>query len=84
MTPVDRAILKRLLNEGNEGLVLTPAVIAENIDYKPQTVREHLLVLRDKQLVEYHDEDRAMYRLTEQGRMWLQGNLPTEALEEEE
>jgi len=83
MTPVDRAILERLLNEGNIELVLTPAVIGENIDYKAQTVREHLIELRKHGMVEYHDKDRAMYRLTDRGRGWTQGEIPTEEVDDD-
>lgn len=39
MTPTDRAILERLRNEGNDELVLTPGLIAENTDYARTTVR---------------------------------------------
>jgi len=82
MTPVDRDILERLWNERNRELRLTPAMIAENVDWGHQAVREHVLTLHDRGLIEYADEDRGVYRLSERGRSWLEGDLPTEQLEE--
>jgi predicted transcriptional regulator len=81
MTPVDRDILEQLHNEGNE-LILNPTAIAANIDWGSQTVREHMMVLRKHDLVEYYDEDRALHQLSDRGRMWLESELSTEELEE--
>lgn len=81
MTPVDRDILEQLYNEGDE-LILNPTAIAANIDWGSQTVREHMMVLREHDLVEYFDEDRALHQLSEQGRKWLVGDLPTEEIED--
>jgi DNA-binding transcriptional ArsR family regulator len=81
MTPADRAILERLLNQGNDELVLTPALIAENTDYARTTVREHLKILREKGMVEYYDEDRAIYRLSSEGRAYLNGELDVSSIE---
>jgi len=79
MTPVDRDILERLENEGNRELVLTPALIAENTDWGHQTIREHVTVLRNHHLIEYHDEKRGIYCLSERGKEYLQGKIePTE------
>jgi predicted ArsR family transcriptional regulator len=83
MTPVDRDILERLRNEGNEELVLTPALVSENLDWSRNAVRKHMIELRDRDLVEYYDEDRSIYQLSERGRAWLRGNVPTEELETE-
>ena len=82
MTPADRAILERLWNEGNDELVLTPALIAENTDYARTTVREHILKLRDHGLIEYHDKERAIYRLTQKGRAYLAGEIDVDELED--
>ena len=82
MTPVDRDILDCLLNEGNRELILNPSAIAANLDWGSQTIREHMLLLRQHDLVEYYDESRALYQLSERGRAWLQGDLPTEDLED--
>lgn len=83
MTPVDRDILERLRNEGNEELRLTPSMIAENLDWGDQAVREHMPILREHGLVEYADETRGVYQLSDRGRAWLAGDLSTEELEEE-
>lgn len=83
MTPVDRDILARLLNKGNDELRLTPGMIAENLDWGDQAVREHMPILRERGLVEYADETRGVYQLSDRGRAWLAGDLPTEELEDE-
>ena len=84
MTPVDRDILERLWNEGNCELRLTPGMIAENVDWGDQAVREHVLELRDHGLIEHVDQDRGIYQLSDRGRAWLEGNLPTDALEDDD
>lgn len=56
-------------------------MITEDIDPKAQMVSEHLLVLRKHQMVKCHDEDRAMYRLRDRGRKWLNSDLANENLE---
>ncbi|WP_435362332.1 helix-turn-helix domain-containing protein [Haloarchaeobius sp. DFWS5] len=84
MTPADRAILERLLNEGNEELVLTPRLIAENTDYARTTVREHLLVLMERGLVEYYDESGSIYQLSSLGRSYLSGDLDVDELEDDD
>ncbi|MFD1587370.1 helix-turn-helix domain-containing protein [Halorientalis brevis] len=84
MTPVDRDILELLQNGDRRELILTPGVIAANTDWKRQTVREHLLLLSDHDLVEYHDEPRALYRLSERGRSYLRGEIDVESLTAED
>ena len=84
MTPVDRDILELLRNPEGRELVLTPALIAENIDWGRGTVRQHLIELREHGLVEYHHEDRSIYRLSERGRDYLSGDLDPAELEEAE
>jgi DNA-binding IclR family transcriptional regulator len=79
---MDRDILERLQNRGDE-LVLTPALVAANTDWSRTAVRRHMLELRDCGLVEYYDEDRSIYQLSDRGRAWLDGDLPTEELEAE-
>jgi predicted transcriptional regulator len=81
MTPVDRDVLALLRNGNERELVLTPGVIAVNSDWERQTVREHLLRLSDERLVEYHDEARALYQLTDRGRRYIRGDLGADALE---
>jgi len=81
MTPADRVILERLWNEGNDELALTPALIAENTDYARTTVREHMAELLHHGLVEYYDEERAIYCLSPRGRAYLEGEIDAEDLE---
>ena len=81
MTPVDRDILELLRNGERQELVLTPSVIAANTDWKRQTVREHLLELGDNHLVEYHNESRALYQLSDRGRDYVEGRLNVQRLE---
>ena len=83
MTPADRAILERLANDDCGELVLTPGLIAANSDYARTTVREHLPVLLEHDLVEYYDEDRAIYQLSDRGRQYLAGELDVSELEED-
>lgn len=82
MTPVDRDILELLENGDRQELVLTPSVVAANTNWERQTVREHLLGLAANGLVEYEDEARALYRLSERGRAYLAGRLDVAALED--
>lgn len=82
MTRADDAILEFLLNEGNRPIVSTPAVIEANIDYKISHVRNRLRELESAGLVEYHDEDRGLYRITAKGRKYLEGELDSSELED--
>lgn len=81
MTPMDRDILERLWNPGNNELVLSPRLIAENTDWGRDAVRSHMLELLEHNLVEYYDEDSGIYQLSERGRAWLEGDIPAEDLE---
>lgn len=82
MTPVDRDVLAVLHNEGNRELVLTPRLIAENTDWKRNTVRRHVRTLAEYGLVEHYDESAGIYRLTDRGRAYLAGELDVGELEE--
>lgn len=84
MTPVDRDILELLENGEEPELALNPAMIAENLDWQAQTVREHLVTLRDNGLVEYRDKDRAVHTLSNLGRSYLAGELDVDELEDDE
>jgi predicted transcriptional regulator len=79
---MDRDILELLENSGRE-LLLTPGLVAANTDWSRQAVREHMLRLQKHGLVEYYDEDRSIYQLSDRGRAWLAGDLPTEDLEDD-
>lgn len=84
MTTVDRDVLKVLRNGDRQDLVLTPSVIAANTDWERQTVREHLLRLSDSGLVEYHDEQRALYQLSDLGHDYLSGEVDPARLEDDD
>ncbi|ELY68645.1 ArsR family transcriptional regulator [Natronobacterium gregoryi SP2] len=85
MTPVDRDILELLYNKGGaHELVLSPRIIAENTDWSRQTVREHLMSLRTHDLVEYYDETGGIYRLSDRGRAYLEGELDATELEDDD
>ncbi|WP_435551942.1 winged helix-turn-helix domain-containing protein [Natrinema sp. CGMCC1.2065] len=85
MTPVDRDILELLRNEGGvKELVLTPRVISDNTDWSRDTIREHLMILREKGLVEYYDEPGAVHQLTDDGRGYINGEVPPEDFEDDE
>lgn len=83
MTAADDRILEFLLNEGNRPIVATPAVIEMNVDYQRTHVSNRLSELLDAGLVEYYDEGRAAYQITDHGRAYLNGELDAEDLERE-
>jgi len=78
----DRHILGYLYNGDQQELVATPAVIAANIDFADATVRERVSTLRDAGLIDYYDEDRAMYQLGELGRKYMEDDLSDEEIEQ--
>jgi DNA-binding transcriptional ArsR family regulator len=82
MTEVDISIIEYLLNEGNRELIANPKVIAVNIDYSPNTVREHMRPLRETKLVEYYDESDGLYQISNRGRRYISGELSDEEVEE--
>ncbi|WP_323677553.1 MarR family transcriptional regulator [Halorubellus sp. PRR65] len=63
--------------------MLTPRLLADNSDYARTTVREHLLELLDHGLVEYYDEDAAVYQLSDRGRAYLAGDLDVSELDDD-
>jgi predicted transcriptional regulator len=81
MTAADDRILEFLLNEGNEPIVATAAVVEMNVDYQRTHVNNRLRELRDAELVEYYDEGRAAYRITDRGRAYLAGEPDADELE---
>jgi len=83
MTAVDRDILELLYNGDEQELRLTPRVIAANTDWKRVTIQEHLGILMDHNVIEYHDEEKGLYRLSDRGRAYLAGELDADDLEEE-
>lgn len=81
MTNVDLDILEFLNNEGNNEIAATPLVIAVNTSWGIDTVREHVLTLRNYSLLEYEDRNNGIYRLSPKGRKYLEGELDPSQLE---
>ena len=81
MTRADDAILEFLLNEGNKPLIANPSTVEANIDYKISHVRRRLRALQQAGLVEYFDEGRGLYQITDRGRAYLAGELDAKDLE---
>ncbi|PSP76166.1 MarR family transcriptional regulator [Halobacteriales archaeon QS_1_68_20] len=77
MTKADDYILELL---ADSDLVLSPAVVAYNIDYTRNYVTGRLSTLTEAGLVERPDS--GMYRITETGRAYLAGELDASELEE--
>jgi len=84
MTRADDAILEFLLNEGNRPINASPAVVQANIEYQISHVRNRLRELHSAGLVEYYDEDRGIYEITDKGRAYLAGDLDVSELERDE
>ena len=82
MTRADDTILEFLLNDGNEPLNASPTFVEANIDYKISHIRSRMRTLHDAGLVEYYDEDRGLYRITDRGREYLAGELDADDLED--
>lgn len=76
MVPMDDEILE-LFHSAH--LVLTPAIIAYNIDRSREEVNRRLTELRSHGLVER--VERGKYRITQLGEDYLQGELATEGPE---
>ncbi|QCJ47221.1 ArsR family transcriptional regulator [Haloprofundus sp. MHR1] len=81
MTRTDDAILEFLLNEGNRPLNASPRMIESNIEFAISTIRGRLAKLLEAGLVEYYDEGRGIYRISQKGRAYLAGELDAEDLE---
>jgi DNA-binding IclR family transcriptional regulator len=77
--PTDHFLLE-LLEETD--LILSPAVLARNLDYNRVTVSRRLTELTDYGLVER--VDRGYYRITDAGVAYLDGDLDAETLEPDE
>jgi len=73
MTPMDDDILE-LFHSAH--LVLTPAIIAYNLDYSREEVNRRLSKLEDHDIVTR--VERGKYRITGLGERYLQGRLPVE------
>lgn len=82
MTAMDYDILHRLHNPGNTELALTPRMLEVNTNWSRSGIDDHLPILREHGLIEYYDEEDGIYQLSDRARAWLEGDLPTEELEE--
>lgn len=78
MAPMDDRILE-LFHSSH--LVLTPAIIAYNIDYSREEVNRRLSTLEEHDLIE--KVERGKYRITDLGEGYLQGQLHVALLERE-
>lgn len=76
------AVLEFLFNGAEPELISTPAVIEANIDYSLSTVNLRLSELLRVGLVQYYDEGRAMYELTDLGKDYLTGQVSGKDLPE--
>ena len=83
MTRGDDRILEFLYNEGNKPIISTPAVISVNTNYSGDYIRKRVQRLRDAELIEYHNEDRAMFQITDRGIDYLNGELELDDFEYE-
>jgi predicted transcriptional regulator len=77
MARLDDPILEAL----DKGLVLSPSIIAYNIDASRGGVANRLSELVSHGLV--NKIERGKYEITDHGRAYLQGDLDAEELEEE-
>jgi len=76
MTQADDRILETL---ADTDLILSPRVLEANIDYSRHYLSTRLGKLRDAGLVDRVDE--GLYRITDRGRAYLEGELEAEELE---
>lgn len=78
MNQTDNRILE-LLDESN--LILSPAVIAVNLNYTRNWVSRRVSKLVRAGLIE--ETNGSYYRISEKGRRYLSGDIPAEELENE-
>ena len=82
MTRADDTRLEFLLNNGNKPLNASPTFVEANIGYKISHIRNRMRELHEAGLIEYYDENRGLYCITDLGRDYLLGNLDAEELED--
>ncbi|WP_435065644.1 winged-helix domain-containing protein [Halobaculum sp. EA56] len=75
--PGDDRILE-LLDES--GMILSPAVIAANIDLSREYITRRLKALREHELVERVDTGRGHHQITQKGKKYLSGELDESCL----
>jgi len=76
MTQADDYILEML---EDTGIVLSPQVIAYNIDYSRNYINDRMSYLREAGLVDRVDE--GLYQITDRGKKYLSGELDADDLE---
>lgn len=76
MTQADDRILETL---ADSNLILSPRVLSANIDYSRHYLSTRLGKLHDAGLVDRVDE--GLYRITDRGQAYLQGDLDADDLE---
>jgi predicted transcriptional regulator len=81
MTGADDAILEWMLNEPVGPIRASPGMVESNLDYEISHVRTRMIELREAGLLEYYDEDRGIYQITDRGRAYLAGELDAEDLD---
>ena len=84
MTLADDVIVEWMLNPPGEPIKANPAIVGVNVDYGGSYVRQRMVKLRQAGLLEYYDEDRGIYQITDRGRAYLAGDLDAEDLERDE
>jgi len=77
MNQTDDRILEAL---DESGMMLTPAVLAKNLDYSRTWVSNRLQKLVDAGLVD--NPERSYYEITEKGQKYLSGDLNAEEIDE--
>lgn len=77
--PTDERILEAL---SSSGMILSPVVIAKNIDKSREEVTRRLSVLVDYEFVERNE--RGYYVISEPGEQYLKGELDASSLNENE
>lgn len=82
MTRADDTILEFLLNDGNKPLNASQTFVEANIDYKISHIRNRMRKLHEAGLIEYYDEDRGIYYITDLGREYLAGKIESDDLED--
>jgi predicted transcriptional regulator len=78
MTQADDRILE-LFEES--GLILTPAVLAKNLDYTRNYISDRCRALNEATLLDREGE--GFYRITERGTPYLHGELDADDLEDD-
>lgn len=80
MTRADDRILEFLQNEGSRPLNSSPAFVEANINYKISHIRTRMRKLHEAGFVEYYDENRGVYTITDLGCAYLAGEMEEEHL----